>query len=322
MSHANVKLLGQVRSFHWHLSSRYIISTPVTLRAPRRPKFHKFPQAPTAFNLPNRHSIPRRSLESDNANFTTRSAMSSAGRDAAENESPLPAALAPREEEAVDTISSEENQSDSSGSGGVVMVHGDIFAAPTNSVLIHACNCQGSWGAGIALAFKQLYPAAYRIYHNHCTNLTNPSSLLGTALLIPPQPTDRNNHWIACLFTSVYYGRRVDDPDKILESTASAFEHFLNLVANEEVAGRRVVGELHACKINSGRFGVDWERSRRVLEEGLEVGGRGRVVFAYEFEEGEGVEGLVGGEEGGEEGEGAAEVEVLIWVVLDTGLAI
>lgn len=176
---------------------------------------------------------------------------SNARRDVAENEAPASVTSVPSDE-GVETIDAGEGQS-----GGVVMVRGDIFAAPANSVLIHACNCRGSWGAGIALAFKRLYPAAYGVYHTHCTNVSNPSSLLGTTLLIPPQPTDPNGHWIACLFTSVYYGQRVDTPENILENTASSFEHLLNLVANKE-AGRRTVGEMHACKINSGRFGVEW----------------------------------------------------------------
>ncbi|KAF3930867.1 hypothetical protein ABW19_dt0204263 [Dactylella cylindrospora] len=169
--------------------------------------------------------------------------------------------------------------------GGVVMVQGDIFAAPANSVLVHACNCQGSWGAGIALAFKSKYPAAYRIYNTHCTTRSNPSSLLGTTLLIPPQPTDPDSHWIGCLFTSVHYGRRVDSPERILQSTAEAFEHLVNQVANIESAGEKQIGEMHACKINSGRFGVDWGRSKRVMDGILEDEGKGRTVTVYEFEE-------------------------------------
>jgi len=45
---------------------------------------------------------------------------------------------------------------------------GDIFSAPSNSILIHACNCQGSWGAGIAEAFKKYYPEAFTKYAAHC----------------------------------------------------------------------------------------------------------------------------------------------------------
>ncbi|EPS42240.1 hypothetical protein H072_3787 [Dactylellina haptotyla CBS 200.50] len=170
------------------------------------------------------------------------------------------------------------------GDGGVVMVHGDIFAAPANSVLVHACNCVGSWGAGIALAFKQKYPAAYEVYRSHCESRSNPAGLLGTTLLIEPQLTDPGKHWIACLFASARYGKRVDTPDMILEATDAAFEHMVNQVANVEKGGREI-GALHACKINSGRFGVDWERSREVLNKVVREEGNGRTVTVYEFEE-------------------------------------
>lgn len=40
---------------------------------------------------------------------------------------------------------------------------GDIFSSPDGSVLIHACNCQGAWGAGVAAAFRTKYPAAYKV---------------------------------------------------------------------------------------------------------------------------------------------------------------
>ncbi|KAK6509143.1 ADP-ribose 1''-phosphate phosphatase [Arthrobotrys musiformis] len=195
--------------------------------------------------------------------------------------------------------------------GGLVMVHSDIFAAPANSVLIHACNCQGSWGAGIALTMKRFYPRAYVVYRNHCdSNAADSAALLGTALLIPPQPGDRNSHWITCLFTSQYYGRRVDAPDRILEHTASSFEHFLKLLGDTERGGDAdlgTAGEVHTCKINSGRFGVPWERTGRVLEDALERDGEGRVVFAHEFEEETGAGGGFKARPGGGRGGGGLE---------------
>ncbi|KAK6344088.1 ADP-ribose 1''-phosphate phosphatase [Orbilia brochopaga] len=194
--------------------------------------------------------------------------------------------------------------------GRVVMVVGeDIFAAERGSVLIHACNCLGSWGAGIALAFREKYPAAYNVYRAHCATRGNPSTLLGTALLIPPQLADAREHWIACLFTSVGYGRRVDAPDEILRSTKASLENMVAVIAGVEnddmphggasttaILGTGIhedtpeIGELHACKINSGRFGVDWERTKRVIEEVLTAEGKGRVVTAYEFSERQDVE--------------------------------
>ncbi|KAF3891950.1 hypothetical protein GY631_4499 [Trichophyton interdigitale] len=36
----------------------------------------------------------------------------------------------------------------------ITEIEGDLFLAPEGAALIHACNCQGSWGKGIALEFK------------------------------------------------------------------------------------------------------------------------------------------------------------------------
>ncbi|EER37976.1 ADP-ribose 1''-phosphate phosphatase [Histoplasma capsulatum H143] len=103
----------------------------------------------------------------------------------------------------------------------ITEIQGDLFDAPEGAALIHACNCQGSWGKGIAATFKEKYPAAYRIFRSHCQQYlshpqtwtqtqtetrpipvripgTDPSRQQpralklpeGTALIIPPQPAD------------------------------------------------------------------------------------------------------------------------------------
>ncbi|OCK84060.1 hypothetical protein K432DRAFT_274495, partial [Lepidopterella palustris CBS 459.81] len=138
---------------------------------------------------------------------------------------------------------------------------GDIFAAPAQTLFIHACNTQGSWGAGIAAAFKDRYPRAYQAYHSHCLSK---HVRTGTALLIPPCETDpsRPKHWVGCLFTSARYGRRKDGPEEILANTGPAVRDLLRQVGE----GRGVVGA-RVCKINSGKFGVPWSRTLRVLEE-------------------------------------------------------
>jgi ADP-ribose 1''-phosphate phosphatase len=97
----------------------------------------------------------------------------------------------------------------------ITHITADIFAAPTGSILVHACNTRGSWGSGIALAFKQKYPDAFETYKSVCKE--HGASLLGTCLLIRGEPHD-----IACLFTSKDYGKRVDKPEQILASTRLA----------------------------------------------------------------------------------------------------
>ena len=152
---------------------------------------------------------------------------------------------------------------------------GDIFTAPPHSILIHACNARGSWGAGVALAFKTRYPAAYKLYHTHCntpppgTSISaHQASLPGTCLLIPPyEAKGKAEHWIACLFTSLGYGRGVSKEAVILENTRGAVRDL-----GEQVQGCRgrgeTVGECRAVRINSGKFGVRWEKTKGVLEEG------------------------------------------------------
>lgn len=74
---------------------------------------------------------------------------------------------------------------------------GDIFDAPVNALLVHACNCRGSWGKGIAAAFKREYPKAFKIYERHCKQPKK--QILGKALLIPPQPGDRHQHYVGTI---------------------------------------------------------------------------------------------------------------------------
>ncbi|RMZ70652.1 adp-ribose 1 -phosphate phosphatase [Pyrenophora seminiperda CCB06] len=148
---------------------------------------------------------------------------------------------------------------------------GPIFTAPPSTLLIHACNTHGAWGSGIALAFKQQYPLAYKIYNSFCLVTHSPKTRpvpTGTALLIPPVDGDKG-HWIGCLFTSRGFGKAKDGGGVIVGNTGPAMEMLLEMV---RVVGERVDGEeggvkeVRMCRINSGKFGVPWEKSAGVLE--------------------------------------------------------
>jgi ADP-ribose 1''-phosphate phosphatase len=140
---------------------------------------------------------------------------------------------------------------------------GDMFAeVPPDTVLVHACNTQGQWGAGIAKAFKQKYPNAYTEHHDFCAKKNNKSNPLptGTAQLLAPRDGDQQ-HWIGCVFTSAKYGKGKDKPDQIIKNTAKSVPMLLELISqvDEEVSTIRM------CKINSGKFGVSWEKTEEVL---------------------------------------------------------
>lgn len=206
---------------------------------------------------------------------------------------------------------SERKHMSSTSRGNLCLIEetGDIFSAPPNSVLIHACNCQGSWGAGIAEEFKKRYPGAYKEYAAHCKKNMAEDLIgtlrcfqvdrvavqadrnlvqVGTCFLIPPlEPEDewRPKHYIGCLFTSRRYGRSKDNADAILEATTAAMQALLNHLKKWHAKPASTHGtgqpgapaELFMCRINSGKFGVPWARSKAVLEN-LEIDGTEDIV--------------------------------------------
>lgn len=159
------------------------------------------------------------------------------------------------------------------GNGQLQLVEstGDIFDAPPNTLIIHACNTDGVWGAGIAKAFRGLYPVAFKKHRAYCRE--NGESLLDTAQFIPPvEHGDKAKHFVGCVFTSRHYGRRTDKPTRILEATAPAMVDLLKQVDewNAQQEDSDKVDEVRMCKINSGLFAVPWEKTKQVLE-GLDV---------------------------------------------------
>lgn len=82
-------------------------------------------------------------------------------------------------------------------------------------------------------------------------------------------PEKDQSVWVACLFTSKGYGKNRDSEEKILENTKTAVLDLLHTVERTRAFGY-TVGELRMCEINSGNFGVPWEKTLAVLE-GIEL---------------------------------------------------
>jgi ADP-ribose 1''-phosphate phosphatase len=124
-------------------------------------------------------------------------------------------------------------------------VDGDLFSkAPAGAFLAHACNCQGSWGAGIAAQFKSKYPKDYVEYLNDCRK-TSPGDALIT------------KNKIICLYTSLGFGSRVDPRKVILKNTKVSLENLrYELPFNAAV---------YSNKFNSGLFGVPWEETEVLI---------------------------------------------------------
>ncbi|KAK4221273.1 hypothetical protein QBC38DRAFT_377415, partial [Podospora fimiseda] len=147
-------------------------------------------------------------------------------------------------------------------------VQGNLFGAiPPETVLIHSCNCQGSWGGGVARIFNTQFPGAYRVYKAHCDN--NPvANIVGRALLIQPQQGDPPNQYVACLFTSARGGSRHDAKNVILQHTESSMRGLLQELAWLEGLAPgtgRFSGGLRMPPINAGIFDVPWKDTHRLL---------------------------------------------------------
>lgn len=134
---------------------------------------------------------------------------------------------------------------------------GDLFNNSKNSILIHSCNCMGSWNAGVAREFYRRYPQAFIEYQKKCYD----RSFLGRCLLICPSRYNNLDCYIACLFTSYKYGTYKDKPDDIIKNTKSA----INDLFAQLVSLNLQESKIKMPRINSGYFGVPWSQTKDAI---------------------------------------------------------
>lgn len=148
-------------------------------------------------------------------------------------------------------------------------------------VIIHSCNVNGSWGGGIAYQLAVKYPKTEAVYVDLCERYAN--NLLGKCVVIPSFKD--NDTIIGCLFTSSFGGVNHGSATSILEYTEKSLECLNELLTesphisantnldNEigklitQIEGNLNEYRLEMPKINSGIFGVPWQRTERVLEK-------------------------------------------------------
>lgn len=128
----------------------------------------------------------------------------------------------------------------------ITYVQGDLFNAPPSQLLVHACNCQGVWGSGVAAQFKKYRPIEFTLYKRFSELLGR--NALGQALIIND---------VGCLFTSFNYGLNVDPPELILKNTEIALITLLD----------HTTMDIAMPKINSGLFKVPWEDTEKILNK-------------------------------------------------------
>lgn len=130
-----------------------------------------------------------------------------------------------------------------------------LFDAPEGSLIVHACNCKGSWGSGIAKEFKERYYEAFKTYQILCW-FDGGKSKPGKFDFIS---INKEKHDIGCLFTSYGYGKELDSEDVILINTILAVDSALTHAA---ING---TGYIFSNKFNSGLFKIPWEKTEKII---------------------------------------------------------
>lgn len=138
--------------------------------------------------------------------------------------------------------------------------NGDLFSAPSTSILLHACNAQGVWGSGVAKEFKKRFPLAFQDYEQFCLKNNRSRDIVGQSFI-----SSSDQQLVACLITSHKYGIEVDSPAEILHATELAFLRFIESIRTKNTT---LVGQLevHLPKINSGLFRVPWLETEKCIE--------------------------------------------------------
>ncbi|KAK7746755.1 ADP-ribose 1''-phosphate phosphatase [Cytospora paraplurivora] len=152
----------------------------------------------------------------------------------------------------------------------------------TTTFFLHATNCLGVWGTGIAKALKEQFPAAFEAdmqsCHRGCLPGKHPSgekldNLVGTCHLIPSNAVSNAAPFsIVCLRTSRGYGRQtkgragLDRKDDVLGQTRLALQDFRAQLARLGME-RQKDFVVWSPRINSGGFHIPWERTEELIEE-------------------------------------------------------
>jgi O-acetyl-ADP-ribose deacetylase (regulator of RNase III) len=130
-------------------------------------------------------------------------------------------------------------------------VSGDLFDnVHCAEALAHGCNCQGSMGAGIAVGFKDRYPAMSEVYRARCKAKPRQFNL-GDAWLWKAD----NQPWVFNLGTQEGYWRS--------RATYETIETALtNMLRQAEAGGIRRIA---MPRIGAGLGGLSWHKVKEVI---------------------------------------------------------
>jgi O-acetyl-ADP-ribose deacetylase (regulator of RNase III) len=154
------------------------------------------------------------------------------------------------------------------------MIHfvaGDLFVNRHKAVaLAHGCNCQGFWGAGIALQFKKNFPKAFDEYRLSCQSWKE--ELAGTC----SHYDDRKNsgYYVLNLYTQVFPG------------PCAKYEYIeASLVDCKTVLDKENIDSLAMPAIGAGIGGLKLEKVKDIVRL-VFTNWSGNVYFYEKYEAG------------------------------------
>lgn len=132
----------------------------------------------------------------------------------------------------------------------IEFVTGDLFRNRVNAeALAHGCNCGGSMGAGIAVGFKERYPAMFEEYRRRC-RAKPPEFILGGVFLW----READKPAVFNLGTQPRPGRGATYP--VVEASLRAMRELA------DVEGIRTIA---VPRIAAGYGGLSWKKVKAIL---------------------------------------------------------
>jgi O-acetyl-ADP-ribose deacetylase (regulator of RNase III) len=134
----------------------------------------------------------------------------------------------------------------------IAYISGDLFANRHHAqAFAHGCNCQGAMGAGIAVSFRERYPAMYEEYRRRCK--AEPRQFnLGDVFLW----RDEQQPWVFNLATQERYWRG--------RASYEAIE--AALMTMRQQADAEAIQTIAMPRIGVGYGGLSWKKVRAIIE--------------------------------------------------------
>lgn len=132
---------------------------------------------------------------------------------------------------------------------------GNVMECPRgpNHFLLHASNCKGAMGKGVALEIALTHPSIFKENKKYCWQYQH--QLRGSFR----EFADKNRN-VTFLYTSDGWGKNRDPKELIIQNTIRAISVYLWFRKNH----KNMV--IHSPRINFGLFGIPWTITANIIK--------------------------------------------------------